>query len=192
MTSLKQDIIDFHEKFGLEYNGSLRELPDDLAAFRIGFLREEAAEYDAAVAADDDHGAFDALIDEAYVALGTIYLMGGIKISSADDLLKNSTDYTAMSLKDCIDCLAHSSTFLPSKPAVLDYIIGICIETSHNSGWDFEEGWRRVHAANMAKVRAERPGDSKRGSTFDVVKPEGWTAPDLSDLVRKPFIGVTG
>lgn len=48
----------------------------------------------------------------------------------------------------------------------------------------FEEGWKRVHAANMAKVRAERPEDSKRGSSFDVVKPEGWVAPDHTDLVE--------
>lgn len=48
----------------------------------------------------------------------------------------------------------------------------------------FEEAWRRVHAANMAKVRAERAEDSKRGSTFDVVKPEGWVAPDHFDLVN--------
>ena len=49
----------------------------------------------------------------------------------------------------------------------------------------FEEAWRRVHAANMAKVRALRDGsDSKRGSAYDVVKPEGWIAPDHSDLVE--------
>lgn len=42
--------------------------------------------------------------------------------------------------------------------------------------------WRRgleaVHRANMAKVRAQSSSDSKRGTTFDVVKPEGWTGPE--------------
>jgi hypothetical protein len=47
----------------------------------------------------------------------------------------------------------------------------------------FNEAWNRVHRANMRKVRAARGGDSTRGSTFDVVKPAGWTAPDHSDLV---------
>lgn len=47
----------------------------------------------------------------------------------------------------------------------------------------FPEGWRRVHAANMAKVRATAVEDSKRKSKLDVVKPPGWTAPDLSDLL---------
>jgi predicted HAD superfamily Cof-like phosphohydrolase len=47
----------------------------------------------------------------------------------------------------------------------------------------FREAWRRVQAANMAKVRCEREEDSKRGSTFDVIKPEGWEPPDHHDLV---------
>ena len=48
----------------------------------------------------------------------------------------------------------------------------------------FAEAWRRVHAANMQKVRAELDTDSKRGSTLDVVKPAGWEAPQFSDLVE--------
>jgi predicted HAD superfamily Cof-like phosphohydrolase len=48
----------------------------------------------------------------------------------------------------------------------------------------FHEAWRRVQEANMKKVRAEKADESKRGSAFDVVKPEGWTPPDHHDLVR--------
>ena len=48
----------------------------------------------------------------------------------------------------------------------------------------FKEAWRRVHRANMLKKRAERVEESKRGSLFDVVKPEGWIEPDHRDLVR--------
>jgi predicted HAD superfamily Cof-like phosphohydrolase len=48
----------------------------------------------------------------------------------------------------------------------------------------FHEAWRRVQAANMAKVRCENADDSKRGSTFDVIKPRGWTPPDHHDLVK--------
>jgi predicted HAD superfamily Cof-like phosphohydrolase len=51
----------------------------------------------------------------------------------------------------------------------------------------FAHGWNRVQAANMAKVRTERAEDSKRGSTFDVVKPEGWTAPTHKDLIEALF-----
>lgn len=49
----------------------------------------------------------------------------------------------------------------------------------------FNKAWKRVHDANMKKERAEADGDarSKRDTKFDVVKPEGWVAPDHRDLV---------
>ena len=53
-------------------------------------------------------------------------------------------------------------------------------------GLDFPEGWWRVHIKNMGKVRAERPEESTRRSTFDVVKPPGWVPADLRDLVIAP------
>ena len=49
----------------------------------------------------------------------------------------------------------------------------------------FNEGFKRVHEANMTKVRALRQEDSKRGSTYDIVKPAGFVAPTLTDLIRK-------
>lgn len=51
----------------------------------------------------------------------------------------------------------------------------------------FSPGWRRVQDANMAKVRTERVEDSKRGSTFDVTKPEGWKAPTHADIIEQLF-----
>ena len=62
-------------------------------------------------------------------------------------------------------------------------LVYVAIGTAYLQGFDFDEAWRRVHAANMAKIRTMRAADSKRGSTWDVVKPEGWQPPDLSDLV---------
>lgn len=45
------------------------------------------------------------------------------------------------------------------------------------------EAWRRVQAANMAKIRATSEADSKRGAKVDVVKPKGWLPPSHLDLV---------
>jgi predicted HAD superfamily Cof-like phosphohydrolase len=47
----------------------------------------------------------------------------------------------------------------------------------------FVEAWRRVHEANMAKVRSQSSADTTRDTKFDVVKPVGWTAPCHIDLV---------
>jgi len=137
-----QDIIDFHEKFGINYDGKPRVLPFDLADFRSKFNEEELKEWrqHAGAALIDLHDTpsmipyrleemLDAHVDQFYVLLGTVYLQGLLPV--------------------------------------------------------FEAAWQRVHAANMAKVRAKADGsDSKRGSAYDVVKPAGWIAPDHADLVR--------
>ena len=62
-------------------------------------------------------------------------------------------------------------------------IIYILLGTVHHHGWDFNEAWRRVHAKNMLKKRVDSAKNSRFGHDFDIVKPDGWVAPDLSDLV---------
>lgn len=62
-------------------------------------------------------------------------------------------------------------------------LVYVALGTAYLHGFNFAEAWRRVQVANMAKVRVERAEDSKRGSTFDVVKPNGWLAPSHIDLV---------
>lgn len=46
-----------------------------------------------------------------------------------------------------------------------------------------DEAFRRVHESNMAKALAPSRHQSKRDSKWDIVKPEGWTPPDLRDLI---------
>lgn len=135
-----EDIVEFHEKFRLKYDGKPRQLPRDIGGFRRRFLEEEFREYvtagmnlDLAIHAKDDaeithwlEQQLDALVDLVYVALGT----------------------------------------------------------AHLHGFDFKVAWQRVHSANMAKVRAEDASDSKRGSHYDVVKPQGWLPPTHRDLVE--------
>lgn len=140
-----QDVALFHQKFGLDYEAKPRALPGDIEDFRIKFMQEELDEYVEAMknyhntfnqmalpgyyhpqSLDHLEKAFDALIDLAYVLLGTAYL----------------------------------------------------------HGFPFIEGWRRVHEANMKKIRATDSSQSKRGSSQDVIKPQGWQAPVLIDLIK--------
>lgn len=65
--------------------------------------------------------------------------------------------------------------------ALIDSVY-VAIGSAHLHGFDFYEGWRRVHASNMLKVRASCASDSLRNSTHDVVKPQGWQPPNLEDL----------
>lgn len=122
------DVVDFHRKFDIQYDGSPRELPKDLLIFRIKRLNEEHVEYLDAVDMGDHEKQLDALVDIVYIALGT----------------------------------------------------------AHLHGWDFNEAWRRVHAANMAKERASATNPGKygiQGCKHDIVKPAGWVPPKLHDLV---------
>lgn len=89
---LMEDIADFHEKFGLKYQGDLRVLDDHMITFRYRFLVEEAKEWqiaqnnlafnqlaspqDKAAATIQFAKALDAIIDLLYVALGNAYLQG--------------------------------------------------------------------------------------------------------------------
>lgn len=73
------DVVAFHEKFAvpvLHKPGFLKELNPDVQSFREKFLQEELDEFKDSVADGDLITAFDSLIDEVYVAMGTAALMG--------------------------------------------------------------------------------------------------------------------
>lgn len=73
-----------------------------------------------------------------------------------------------------------------NKPEALDALVDlvyVAMGTAYMYNWNFAEAWDRVHAANMAKVRASSASDSKRNHENDIVKPPGWQAPNLEDLV---------
>lgn len=67
--------------------------------------------------------------------------------------------------------------------ALID-LVYVAMGTAHFLGYPWQAGWDRVQTANMAKERAAADGsNSKRGSGFDVVKPEGWTPPNIEGLL---------
>lgn len=68
--------------------------------------------------------------------------------------------------------------------ALID-LVYVILGTADMMGLKFDKGWDLVHQANMKKVRAKSAKQSKRGHSYDVVKPEGWEAPDLTKLVKK-------
>lgn len=73
-----------------------------------------------------------------------------------------------------------------SHPEAFDALIDlvyVALGTAHLVGYPWEQGWKMVQAANMAKVRATSKEQSKRGTTLDVVKPEGWVPPNIELLL---------
>lgn len=149
MSSHFDDIIEFHQHFGLTDN--FKNYPSmttpEIMAFRLKFLQEELTElanscgfqvighgidkvdfYNDPTSYTNIHDALDAFVDLWYVMVGTMMYMG---------------------IREPL----------------------------------FNEAWKRVHAANMTKVRVASSGESKRGSKFDVKKPKGWVAPTFHDLL---------
>lgn len=66
--------------------------------------------------------------------------------------------------------------------ALID-LVYVALGTAYLHGFNFPEGWKLVHEANMKKVRVKSKEDSKRYHQADIVKPEGWKPPDLKSIM---------
>lgn len=63
-------------------------------------------------------------------------------------------------------------------------LIWVAIGFALRSGIDLRGHWDEIQRANMAKVRATDPSQSKRGNAIDIVKPEGWQRPNHGEVLR--------
>lgn len=151
------DIRAFHDKFkgpDEPRPEGPQELPDELALFRLGFMIEELAEY----------------------AGSSGFVNIARSLNELHDHIKNKSHWLLKRNEGGRDLEVQFDSLID--------LVYVALGTSFHHGVDFDEGWRRVHEANMKKVLARQPEDSKRGYKFDVVKPKGWIPPDLSDLVK--------
>ena len=66
-------------------------------------------------------------------------------------------------------------------------LIYVALGTAHMMHIPFDRCWAEVQRANMAKERAASADDdrSKRKHTLDVVKPVGWTPPDIEGALKE-------
>lgn len=65
--------------------------------------------------------------------------------------------------------------------AVVDLLV-VLIGYAHSMGWPLEALWREVHRSNMAKVDPET-GAVRRREDGKIMKPIGWTAPDIAGVL---------
>ena len=89
-------------------------------------------------------------------------------------LLEELTEYTqAITKKDTAAAL----------DALVD-IVYIALGTAWLFNLPFEKAWNEVQKANMSKIRTKSKS-KKRGTSFDVVKPKGWIAPDIEQIIEE-------
>ena len=99
------------------------------------------------------------------------------------DLFNFRADFLLEEVHETID--AHQAKDLAGFADGLVDLVYVAIGTAIMAGIPFRACWREVQAANMAKVRALRSSDSKRGSVYDVVKPPNWSPPDIASILRE-------
>lgn len=157
-----EQVAQFHVKFGLPgvEQEKPRELTDEETLFRINFMLEELAEY---------AGCSGYLMLEARLK----YFCNQMRMFASSDPDLDMVLFDRDSTRDFhgqLDALVD-----------LSYVLhGTALFHGFNR---FDQAFDTVHAANMAKERATRPEQSKRGTTFDVVKPKGWTPPVLTEFL---------
>lgn len=66
----------------------------------------------------------------------------------------------------------------------LEDILVVTIGAIHSGGMDGEGGWKEVMKTNFAKIDKDT-GKVRKREDGKVLKPTGWTAPDLSPFVAK-------
>lgn len=143
-----------------------------------------------AVHPDDDHDAEPAARSN-FDDVGDFHRKFNIRSVSHDgpgkirwdaDMLDFRVKFMEEELDEFNDAVAdedHAKMF----DALID-LVYVAMGTAHLLGYPWQEGWDRVQEANMKKVRAAADGsDSVRKSSMDVVKPPGWSPPDIGGLL---------
>ena len=91
--------------------------------------------------------------------------------------------YLAFRLAMCQEEMTETFDAMKDKDAeeVVDGLIDLCvfaIGTLDVFGVDPNEAWDKVNAANMAKEPGIKEGRPNKFGLPDLIKPEGWVAPD--------------
>lgn len=201
MKELFDDMREFYDHFGFAYPVGPAHLPRKLAEFRRQFLLEEFIEWEGGVKAGDLVAQLDGLVDICYIAIGsavfhgfehrawslmplhvpfsTLPILQPPRVLTPEEAPKISSVLEEPIVNYYGAVVRETEEGLHYARESLHEIAFRTIAVARRQGLDFLEAWRRVHAANLMKKR----GPTSRDDLYDLVKPEGWTPPDLSDLV---------
>ena len=151
-----EDVGEFHDKFGLH---SATSTPDGEGPQEV---TPELRSFRANFLLEE--------ISEYIEAIGGKVVISDIVVAGARTITVTVPDGASVD---------HAKAF----DALMD-LTYIAMGTAHLEGYPWQKGWDLVQKANMSKVRAQPDGsDSLRGSSFDVVKPEGWRPPNVEALL---------
>jgi len=96
------------------------------------------------------------------------------------EMYRELVDEERMEMLDAEDASDEIEEF----DAVLDQIV-VLIGYGLSRGWPMNAGWAEVVRSNMAKIDPYS-GTVRRREDGKILKPEGWTPPDLDSLLNPP------
>jgi predicted HAD superfamily Cof-like phosphohydrolase len=82
----------------------------------------------------------------------------------------------------------HQAVLAGDEVEQLDALIDILVVTIgaiHSAGFNGESAWQEVMRTNFAKIDPET-GRVRKREDGKVLKPEGWTPPDLKPFIKGP------
>lgn len=80
--------------------------------------------------------------------------------------------------------LVASQTAVDDLDALIDILV-VTIGAIHSLGADAEGAWKEVMRTNFAKID-KTTGKVRKREDGKVLKPQGWTPPDLKPYVKQP------
>ena len=90
-------------------------------------------------------------------------------------------------LNEVLEAAADNDT--AQVAAELCDLVYVTIGMADMMGVDFQKHWDVIQEANMKKERCTDASKSKRGSTLDIIKPEGWVKPDHQVVLDSYSLG---
>ena len=188
--------VECYTKFGI--TPSEVEYSKTEHKFRVVCLKEELKEFKEAREANNVEEQIDAIVDLLFFAIGTAYRANILprvileypskNTSNSQNIINsvcpeiNTTDCVVYYLEQEIKCLEYSGVI--DQESIIE-IVSLCILYLHYK-WDkkmITEYYGRVTAANLSKELGSLP---KRGDfALDLIKPEGWKAPNFDGLKIK-------
>lgn len=154
-------VAEMHEKFGFKPRQSPGFLPPEIMAMRLNFLLEELLE-----TAD---------------ACGYMLMVQDRTSHPAKTAFVESHNH--VNLEEALDGLLDLEIVLHGTAHLMGFNSHIPKTTSSRYATIWSEAEERVYSANMAKCRVPAGQVGKRGTSHDLIKPEGWKAPTFKDLL---------
>jgi len=196
MANIFEQVAEFHRAFSLPIFTELTPADDALRELRINLLKEEHAELRQAFNEKDIIEIADALGDMTYIICGTMLSYGMNMAFSGWEpqcaLPNKQGVYIPDELTyklDMIDILMDTYIKLEKHRDYENISNCFCsilteIDIAANMcGIPFKVVFDEIHRSNMAKLMPD--GTVRRRADNKVMKPDGWTPPDIKGVIDK-------